>query len=131
VGLELNLNTMGVEQPRQSNEGNSIEHEKEKLEANLDELSGHLEELESSDSPRKEKVMEWFREHQVILMTTLIGLGAGGGEWAHGGTVEDFLFKTGLGVLFGGVAEFAMYKGRKSSEARRKRMEMENNGENR
>lgn len=114
---------MGIEGSRNQSEGNDIEHEKGKLEANLDELSGHLEELESSDPSRKEKVMEWFREHQVILMTTLIGLGAGGGEWAHDGTVEDFLFKTGLGVLFGGVAEFAMYKGRKASEARKKRME--------
>lgn len=114
---------MGMEGPKNQGEGSDIEREKGKLEANLDELSGHLEELESSDPSRKEKVMEWFREHQVILTTTLIGLGAGGGEWAHGGTVEDFLFKTGLGVLFGGVAEFAMYKGRKSSEARKKRME--------
>ena len=90
---------MGAEGPINQGEGNDIEREKGKLEANLDELSGHLEELESSDPSRKEKVIAFVRDKYPILVGTLIGLGAE--MMLRGGTIEDFIFAIGVGGLTG------------------------------
>jgi hypothetical protein len=113
---------MSIEGPKKP-EGSDVEREKGKLEKNLDELSENLQELGASEPSRKEKVRAFIRDNYVILSSTLIGLGAGTGAWVHDGTVEDFLFKTGLGILFGATGQYIMNKGKRDAEARRKRME--------
>lgn len=121
---------MGQEGPRQSNEGNNIDRERAKLEANLSELSGNLDELESSEPSRKEKVMAFVQEKYPILVGTLAGLSAGAGDWlVRGGTVEDFLFKTGLGILMGAAIQYGIDKVKAKSEERKKRMGLDETNE--
>lgn len=94
---------MSIEGPQESNEG-SIEREKAKLEENLGELQGHLEELDSSEPSRKERIWEWIREHGSVMPLAggiLGGSIAGSVAWASGGTAEDFLSRAGFGALIG------------------------------
>ena len=110
---------MGIEEPKNQGEGSDIEREKERLGANLNELSEHVQELESSSPSRRDKVLSFIAKHDMFLPLTAIGMGSGIHDWANGGTYEDFLFKTGLGLLFGSVAEFAKYRSSKVSESKK------------